>query len=86
MELVFLAVMLTSAVSAGVVFLATRSRMLMCLAFVVAPSLSLSFWAVYRLTGMGPSNFIPNWTAGAMIVFPFLFWFFWSWVSEEYKG
>ena len=72
MDLVLLATVVTSVFAAVFTFLATHDRLLMS-------------WVVYKLTGAGPSNFIPNWVAGAMMLFPFLFWIFWAWATEEYK-
>ena len=85
MDLVLLATVVTSVFAAVFTFLATHDRLLMSIAFAYPSAFSLSAWVVYKLTGAGPSNFIPNWVAGAMMLFPFLFWIFWAWATEEYK-
>ena len=89
MNFAILATLVASGVIALFVLRGTWNGLLASLGFVFAPLLSLSFWVIKRLTDIGPSNFIPNWMAGAMIAFPFIILFIWPRItiqeSEERK-
>jgi len=66
-----LAIILTLSLSATGAIMATNVAGVLVgsLVFIAAPLVSLDFWVFHKICGLGPSNFIPNWVAGAMILF-----------------
>jgi len=65
-----LAIILTLSLSATGAIVATNIAGVLVgsLVFIVAPITSLDFWVLHKIFGFGPSNFIPNWMAGSMVL------------------